>query len=49
MEENKLEPGNSYGWLWKERMDDKTSIRLHLSKSRKRSLTCAVTGCTNNE
>ena len=49
MEENKLEPGNSYGWPWKERMDDKTSIHLQLSKSRKRSLTCAVTGCTNNE
>ena len=48
MEENKLESGNSYGWLWKERMDDKTT-RLQPSKSRKRSLTCAVTGCTNNE
>ena len=39
----------SYGWLWKERMDNKTSIRLQLSKPKKRSLTCAVTGCTSNE
>ena len=39
----------SYDWLWKERMDNKTSIRLQPSKSRKRSLTWAVTGCTNNE
>ena len=39
----------SYGWPWKERMDNKTSIHLQPSKSRKRSLTCAVTGCTNNE
>ena len=29
--------------------NNKTSIRLQPSKSRKRSLTCAVTGCTNNE
>ena len=49
MEENKLEPGKSYGWLWKERMDDKTSISLQASKSRKGFLTCPVTVCTNNE
>ena len=30
-------------------MDAKTSMHLQPSKSRKHSLTCAVTGCTNNE
>ena len=49
MQENKLEPGKSRTAGCRKRMGGKTSMYLHPSISRRRSSTCAVTGCMNNE